>query len=73
MNYLTHPRQRQQNCHSSLQSITGGSHVPHFERIRDVISGPFSPGIIDQRLASGWQLLYIEWRRELPADRKSVV
>ncbi|MBB5056711.1 hypothetical protein HDF16_001396 [Granulicella aggregans] len=41
--------------------------MSHFERIRDVISGPFSPGIIDQRLASGWQLLSIEWRRELPA------
>ena len=41
--------------------------MPHFERIRDVISGPFSPAIIDQRLASGWQLLSIEWRRELPA------
>ncbi|WP_263374119.1 hypothetical protein [Granulicella aggregans] len=40
--------------------------MPHFERIRDVISGPFSPGIIDQRQAAGWQLLSIEWRRELP-------
>ncbi len=41
--------------------------MPDFERIRDVISGPFSPGIIDQRLAAGWQLLSMEWRRELPS------
>jgi hypothetical protein len=41
--------------------------MPHFERIRDVISGPFSPAIIDQRQAAGWQLLSVEWRRELPA------
>jgi hypothetical protein len=40
--------------------------MPQFERIRDVISGPFSPSIIDQRTSSGWQLLSIEWRRELP-------
>ena len=40
--------------------------MPHFERIRDVISGPFSPGIIDQRTSTGWQIVSIEWRRELP-------
>lgn len=40
--------------------------MPHFERIRDVISGPFSPEIMLQRTASGWQLVSIEWRRELP-------
>jgi hypothetical protein len=40
--------------------------MPHFERIRDVISGPFSPEIMQQRTASGWQLVSIEWRRELP-------
>ena len=40
--------------------------MPHFERIRDVISGPFSPEVIQQRTASGWQMLSIEWRRELP-------
>ena len=40
--------------------------MPHFERIRDVISGPFSPDIITQRTATGWQLVSIEWRRELP-------
>ena len=40
--------------------------MAHFERIRDVISGPFSPDIISQRTAAGWQLVSIEWRRELP-------
>jgi hypothetical protein len=40
--------------------------VAHFERIRDVISGPFSPEIMKQRTAAGWQLVSIEWRRELP-------
>ena len=40
--------------------------MAHFERIRDVISGPFSPEVIRQRTAAGWQLVSIEWRRELP-------
>jgi hypothetical protein len=40
--------------------------MAHFERIRDVISGPFSPDVIKQRTAAGWQLVSIEWRRELP-------
>jgi hypothetical protein len=42
--------------------------MAHFERIRDVISGPFSPEIMRQRAAAGWQLVSIEWRRELPGD-----
>jgi hypothetical protein len=42
--------------------------MAHFERIRDVISGPFSPEIMSQRTAAGWQLVSLEWRRELPAD-----
>ncbi len=42
--------------------------MAHFERIRDVVSGPFSPEIIRQRTAAGWQLVSIEWRRELPPD-----
>jgi hypothetical protein len=42
--------------------------MSHFERIRDVISGPFSPEIMRQRTATGWQLVSIEWRRELPGD-----
>jgi hypothetical protein len=40
--------------------------MAHFERIRDVISGPFSPEVIRQRTTAGWQLVSIEWRRELP-------
>jgi len=31
-----------------------------------VISGPFSPEVISQRTAAGWQMVSIEWRRELP-------
>jgi hypothetical protein len=42
--------------------------MPHFERIRDVVSGPFSPQLIQQRSAAGWQLVSIEWRRELPGE-----
>jgi hypothetical protein len=44
--------------------------MTHFERIRDVISGPFSPEVIQQRTAAGWQMVSIEWRRELP-DRET--
>jgi hypothetical protein len=40
--------------------------MAHFERIRDVVSGPFSPEVIRQRTAVGWQMVAIEWRRELP-------
>ena len=40
--------------------------MAYFERIRDVISGPFSPEIMRQRAAAGWQLVSLEWRRELP-------
>jgi len=40
--------------------------MAHFERIRDVISGPFSSEVMKQRSAAGWQLVSIEWRRELP-------
>jgi hypothetical protein len=44
--------------------------MAYFERVRDVISGPFSPEIMRQRMAAGWQLMSIEWRRELP-DQES--
>jgi len=42
--------------------------MAYFERVRDVISGPFTPEIMRQRTAAGWQLISvsIEWRRELP-------
>ena len=42
--------------------------MAQFERIRDVISGPFNPSILQERTASGWQLVSIEWRRELPME-----
>jgi hypothetical protein len=40
--------------------------MAYFERVRDVISGPFSPETIRRRTAAGWQMVSIEWRRELP-------
>jgi hypothetical protein len=40
--------------------------MAHFERIRDVISGPMSPEVIQLRAAAGWQMVSIDWRRELP-------
>ncbi len=40
--------------------------MAYFERMRDVISGPFSTDVIQQRTAAGWQMVSIEWRRELP-------
>jgi hypothetical protein len=40
--------------------------MAYFERMREQIAGPFSPEIIRQRTAAGWQMVSIEWRRELP-------
>ena len=40
--------------------------MAYFERMRDVISEPFSPEVIRQRKEAGWQMVSIEWRRELP-------
>jgi hypothetical protein len=40
--------------------------MAYFERMRDVVSVPFSPDVIRQRTAAGWQMVAIEWRRELP-------
>jgi hypothetical protein len=40
--------------------------MAHFERIRDIVSGPFDSEVIRQRTAAGWQLVSLEWRRELP-------
>lgn len=40
--------------------------MPHYERIKDRIAGPFSPSLIPERLNAGWQMVSIEWRRELP-------
>jgi hypothetical protein len=44
--------------------------MAYFERVRDVVSGPFSPDVIQQRTASGWQMVSIEWRRELPDSER---
>jgi hypothetical protein len=40
--------------------------MAHFERIRDVMSGPLDPELTRQRSAAGWKMVSIEWRRELP-------
>ncbi|MGB6827262.1 MAG: recombinase family protein [Terracidiphilus sp.] len=40
--------------------------MPYFERMRDVVSEPFSPHVIRQRTTAGWQMVAIEWKRELP-------
>ncbi len=40
--------------------------MAYFERMRDVISEPFSSEVIRQRTGAGWQMVAIEWRRELP-------
>ena len=40
--------------------------MAYFERMRDSVSEPFSPDVIRQRTAAGWQMVAIEWRRELP-------
>jgi hypothetical protein len=40
--------------------------MAYFERVRDVLSAPFSQDVIEKRMAGGWQLVHIEWRRELP-------
>ena len=40
--------------------------MAYFERMRDQISGAFSPDVVKQRTAAGWQMVAIEWRRELP-------
>jgi hypothetical protein len=40
--------------------------MAYFERMRDTVSEPFSSDLIRQRRATGWQMVAIEWRRELP-------
>ena len=40
--------------------------MAYFEKQRDVVSGPFSTEILQQRTSAGWQLVALEWRRELP-------
>jgi len=40
--------------------------MAYFERVRDVVSGPVAEDVMRQRRAAGWQLVSLEWRRELP-------
>ena len=42
--------------------------MPHFERIRDMVSGSLPEDLVEQRTRAGWQLVSLEWRRELPGD-----
>ena len=49
--------------------------MAYFERIRDVVSAPSGPEIeqkLQQRRAAGWQLVSLEWRRELPDQEAPV-
>jgi hypothetical protein len=40
--------------------------MAYFERMRDIVSEPFSSDVMRQRTAAGWQMVAIEWQRELP-------
>src|SRR3984957_16947832 len=55
-------------AHWLCRTREGDRPMAHFERIRDVVSGPFSQSMMQQRIAAGGQLVSIEWRRELPGD-----
>ena len=44
--------------------------MAYIERMRDMISGPLLEEIVHQRVAAGWQLVSVEWRRELPDSEK---
>jgi len=45
-----------------------GVAMAYFDRIRDVVSEPLSPDLIRRRAEAGWQMVAIEWRRELPGS-----
>ena len=40
--------------------------MAYVERIRDMITQPLLEEIVRQRVAAGWHLVSVEWRRELP-------
>jgi len=40
--------------------------MAYVERIRDMIGQPILEEIVKQRVAAGWHLVSVEWRRELP-------
>jgi len=42
--------------------------MAYFERMRDVIHGPLRQDLLRQRTDAGWQVVSIEWRRELPGN-----
>ena len=37
-----------------------------YERMRDVVAGPYSADVVRERQGAGWQMVAIEWRREVP-------
>ena len=42
--------------------------MAYFERMRDVIHGPLRQDLLRQRTEAGWQVVSVEWRRELPGN-----
>jgi hypothetical protein len=40
--------------------------MAYVERLRDMITQPLLEDVVRQRTASGWHLVSLEWRRELP-------
>ena len=42
--------------------------MAYFERMRDVIHGPLSQDLLRQRAEAGWQVVSIEWRRQMPGN-----
>lgn len=40
--------------------------MAYYERVRDVVNGAAAEEVMRQRQAAGWQLMSLEWRRELP-------
>ncbi|HEX3437036.1 MAG TPA: recombinase family protein [Pseudacidobacterium sp.] len=40
--------------------------MAYFERMRDVVHGPVSQELLERRMQAGWQVVSIEWRRQLP-------
>ncbi len=37
-----------------------------YERMRDVVPGPYNAEAVRERESAGWQMVAIEWRREVP-------
>lgn len=44
--------------------------MAYVERIRDMITAPLLEQIVQQRVTAGWQLVSLEWRRELPDSER---